>query len=177
MAVVDPVKLILTNLDDGFAEKIVVPDFPKDPSRGSHEITLQKELWVERSDVKLEDVKDFFGIAPGKTIGLKYARLVKITDIKSNDKGVVIEVRGELLNSNEKAQSYLHWIACKESVDATTRLYDVLFTVHNPNELDDYLTALNPDSLKVHNHSKVHKSLLSKLQNIFIISFFYNFSI
>jgi glutaminyl-tRNA synthetase len=163
MAIVDPVKLILTNVDDAFVEKISVPDFPKDPARGSHDITLQKELWVERSDIKLEDVKDFFGIAPGKTIGLKYANLVKITDIKVNDKKEVTEVRGELHKSNEKAKSYLHWIACKESADATTRLYDVLFTVHNPNELEDYLTALNPDSLKTHNNSKIHRNLLSNM--------------
>jgi len=69
MAVVQPIKFVITNVDEKFCEKLIVPDFPKDPSRGTHEITVQKELYVEKSDIRLEDHKDFFGIAPGKKIG------------------------------------------------------------------------------------------------------------
>lgn len=162
MAVLDPVKLTLVNIEENYAEKINAPDFPKDPSKGTHEIHLTKEIYVERQDIKLEDQADFFGIAPKKIVGLKYAHVIRILSVDINDKGEIIGVSAEMLkDSKEKPKSFLHWISSKESIDCETRLYEVLFTAHDPNELEDYLTAFNHNSKIVFN-SKINKNLLGR---------------
>jgi len=161
MAVMDPVKLVLTNVPEDFSQVIQAPYFPKDPSKGSYEIHLMKEIYVERSDILLEDQKDFYGFAPNKVVGLKYAAPIKVTAIKTDANKNITELHAEyLIDSKEKPKTFVHWIAVKESVEFEARLYDVLFTESNPNELDNYLDSLNPNSLIVKSSARMHKSLL-----------------
>eukprot|EP01016_Furgasonia_blochmanni_P028774 TRINITY_DN3027_c0_g1_i1.p1 TRINITY_DN3027_c0_g1~~TRINITY_DN3027_c0_g1_i1.p1 ORF type:complete len:514 (-),score=174.75 TRINITY_DN3027_c0_g1_i1:218-1759(-) len=160
MAVVDPVKVILTNLADNYDQEIQVPDFPKDQTKGTHTIHLNKEIFVEREDIRIEDNPNFFGIAPNKVVGLKYSSPIQIKKILTNDKNEVTEVHAELLNAHkDKVKGHLHWVSSKDCLDAEIRLYDVLFTVEDVNALDDYLTALNPNSLIVKRGAKISKHL------------------
>ncbi len=161
MAVLEPVKLTLINVDDGFEEKLTAPDFPKDPSKGTHEIYLTKEIYVDINDIKVEDQEDFFGIAPNKVVGLKYAHIIRVISVETNEKNEILGVKAELLrDTKEKPKGFLHWISCKEAMDCEVRVYDVLFTVHDPNELEDYLTAFNHNSLTVLRKSKINKNLI-----------------
>ena len=163
MAVIEPVKLILTNVPEDFSHSIQAPLFPKDLSKGTYEIKLTKELYIERSDVLLEDKKDFYGFALGKVVGLKYGFPVKVSQIVTGEKNEIIAVHAELLkDSKEKPKGYVHWIPVKDSIEVEARLYDVLFLEYNPNELDNWLDSLNPNSLITKPHDRVHKDLLGK---------------
>ena len=164
MGILEPVKITLVNVDDSYEEKLIAPDFPKEPSKGSHEIHLTKEIYVDVNDIKLEDQPDFYGIAPNKLVGLKYAHVIKILDIEINEKKEILSVKAELLKeTKEKPKGFLHWLSCKEALDCEVRLYDVLFTAHDPNELEDYLTAFNNNSLVTLRKCKINKNLIGLL--------------
>ena len=161
MAVLEPVKLTLINVEPGFEEKIMAPDFPKETARGSHEIRFTRDLFVDSSDIREKDEEDFFGIAPNKIVGLKYAHVIKVVSIEKDQNGHFSEVKAELLkDSKEKPKSFLHWISEKDAIECEVRVYDVLFTVHDPNELEDYLTAFNKNSLQVMRKCKINKNLI-----------------
>ena len=89
MGVLDPVLVHITNLDNSYAQVIEAPDFPKYLERGSHKITLHNKVYVEREDTLVKDHKDFFGLAPGKFVGLKYAGVFKCISVSADDKGLV----------------------------------------------------------------------------------------
>jgi glutaminyl-tRNA synthetase len=82
LAVSEPIKMVLTNVPEDFNEKITASDFPKNPERGSHQVTLSKTLYVEKQDIRLDNNKDHFGINPNKIVGLKYAGIFQIQDIE-----------------------------------------------------------------------------------------------
>lgn len=84
MAVLDPVLVTIVNVEDNYREELVINNFPKDLEKGTHKIVLTKKVWVDRSDVRLEDHADFWGIAPGKTIGLKYCGCFIVLKMETN---------------------------------------------------------------------------------------------
>jgi len=161
-AVMDPVKVTIDNVDANFAEKFTALHFPKEKEKGGYEITLTKEFYVDRSDIRLEDHKDFYGFAPGKVVGLKYAYPVKVKEIKTNDKNEIVEMIVDLEKEpSTKPKTFVQWVSVKEAVTVTANLYDVLFTAYDPNGMgDDWLKGLNPNSLIIKNNAKVHKSVL-----------------
>eukprot|EP01015_Nassula_variabilis_P025392 TRINITY_DN495_c0_g1_i1.p1 TRINITY_DN495_c0_g1~~TRINITY_DN495_c0_g1_i1.p1 ORF type:complete len:318 (-),score=88.55 TRINITY_DN495_c0_g1_i1:34-987(-) len=160
MGVLDPVKLILTNLPENHEEKVQAPNFPKELERGYHTIYLHREVYIDREDVKAEDHSSFFGAAPGKIVGLKYAHHFKCTAVKTNEQGEIILVEGELLPEHkDKVKGHLHWVSVKDSLDCEIRLYDRLFLHENPGELDNYIDVLNPQSLVVKRKAKFSKHL------------------
>eukprot|EP00331_Platyophrya_macrostoma_P025535 CAMPEP_0176435322 /NCGR_PEP_ID=MMETSP0127-20121128/17239_1 /TAXON_ID=938130 /ORGANISM="Platyophrya macrostoma, Strain WH" /LENGTH=375 /DNA_ID=CAMNT_0017818299 /DNA_START=72 /DNA_END=1199 /DNA_ORIENTATION=- len=157
MAVIDPVKLVLENVPADFKEERKGLLFPKDPERGAYPITLTKELYVDRSDVRLKDSSDFYGFAVGKVVGLKYAYPVKVTHIETGENNEITVVRAELLkDSKDKPKSYVSWVPVNESIKVETRLYELLITAYNPNAEDDILKCINPNSLTVHKNSRIH---------------------
>jgi glutaminyl-tRNA synthetase len=162
MAVVDPVKLTLTNVKEDYLREVEVLDFPKDPNSAKHIVTLRKHNFVERSDVLVNDTKGFFGIAPGKLVRLKYSHVIKVNNVTANEKGEVTLVEAEVIeDSKDKPKGVLHWISENDAVPAEARLYDRLFTEENPNELEDYIKALNPNSLKIIPGARINRYLLS----------------
>ena len=161
MAVLEPVKLILTNVPHDFSHSIQAPLFPKDASKGSYEIKLTKEIYIDRSDILLEDSKDFYGFAPGKVVNLKYGFPIKVSQIITGDKHEIIAVHAEILkDSKEKPKGFVHWVPVKDSIEVEVRLYDILFLEYNPNELENWLDSFNPNSLVVKSNARIHKSLL-----------------
>ncbi len=158
-AVLDPVKLIITNYPEGQVEAMEAINNPEDPSAGVHTIEFSRELWMERDDFMEDAPKKYFRMTPGQEVRLKNAYIVKCTGCKKNDAGEVVEVYCEydpetksgMSEAGRKVKGTLHWVSCKHCQQAEVRLYDRLFRVENPGaEQDaDFRTLLNPDSLTV----------------------------
>lgn len=164
MAVLDPVKLVLVNVEDDFKLECKGHYFPREPEKGAYSINLLKENYIDRSDVKLQDSKEFYGFAPNKIVGLKYAHPVKVVGIETDANNEITVVKAELLkDSAEKPKSYVSWVPCKESIECETRLYDILLNAYNPNQEEDFLTTVNKNSLIVHKHSRVHNHVKGNL--------------
>lgn len=157
-AVVDPVKLVITNYPEGLAEEMEAINNPEDKTAGSHTITFTKNLWIERADFMEDAPKKFFRMTPGKEVRLKNAYIVKCTGCTKDAEGNVIEIQATydpdsksgLPGANRKVKGTLHWVSADHCVKAEVREYDRLFYVENPSADDrDFHELLNPDSLHV----------------------------
>ena len=168
-AVLDPVKLIITNYPVGKVEMMEAINNPEDLTQGSHEIAFSRELFIEREDFMEDAPKKFFRMTPGQEVRLKNAYIVKCTGCKKNEAGEIEEIYAEydeltksgMPESNRKVKGTLHWVSAEHSLPAEVRLYDRLFTVENPSEdkEKDFLELLNPDSLKVLTNCRVEAEL------------------
>lgn len=168
-AVLDPVKLIITNYPEGQVEKMEAINNPEDENSGSHIIEFSRELWMEHDDFMEDAPKKYFRMTPGNEVRLKNAYIVKCTGCKKDDNGNVTEVyceydpdtRSGMPDNGRKVKGTLHWVSCAHSLPAEIRLYDRLFKVENPGaEQDaDFRDLLNPDSLKIVKNCFVEKYL------------------
>ena len=168
-AVLDPVKLIITNYPKGKTEMMEAVNNPEDESTGTHEIAFTRELFIEREDFMEEAPKKYFRLTPGQEVRLKNAYIIRCTGFKKDDKGNVIEIYAEydpqtksgMPESNRKVKGTLHWVSVEHSISAEVRLYDRLFLVENPNEGKDtdFRDQLNPNSLKVLSNCRLEKEL------------------
>ncbi|MCH5240933.1 MAG: glutamine--tRNA ligase/YqeY domain fusion protein [Muribaculaceae bacterium] len=157
-AVVNPVKLVITNYPDGKTEMMEMDNNPENPSEGKHEMPFSKELWIEREDFMENPPKKFFRLSPDKEVRLKGAYIIKCTGLKKNDAGEIEEIYAEydpdtksgMPGSDRKVKGTLHWVSAPTAVDVEVRDYDRLFSVENPSaEEGDFRELLNPDSLKL----------------------------
>jgi glutaminyl-tRNA synthetase len=168
-AVIDPVKLIITNYPEGQVEMMEAINNPEDPSAGTHHIAFSRELYIEREDFMEDAPKKFFRMTPGQEVRLKNAYIVKCTGCKKNAAGQVEEIYAEYdantlsgrPESNRKVKGTLHWVSVAHSLPAEVRLYDRLFTVENPAEEKDkdFYELLNPGSLTVLANCRVEAEL------------------
>lgn len=165
-AVLDPVKLIITNYPEGQTEEMEAVNNPEREEDGTHTITFSRELWMERADFMEDAPKKFFRMVPGKEVRLKNAYIVKCTGCKKAADGTIEEVYAEydpssrsgLEGANRKVKGTLHWVSVAHSLPAEVRLYDRLFNVENPSADErDFRELLNPDSLKVLSDCYVEK--------------------
>ncbi len=165
-AVLDPVKLIITNYPEGQTEEMEAVNNPEREEDGTHTITFSRELWMERADFMEDAPKKFFRMVPGKEVRLKNAYIVKCTGCKKAADGTIEEVYAEydpssrsgLEGANRKVKGTLHWVSVAHSLPAEVRLYDRLFNVENPSADErDFRKLLNPDSLKVLSNCYVEK--------------------
>lgn len=165
-AVLDPVKLIITNYPEGQIEEMEAVNNPEREEDGTHTITFSRELWMERADFMEDAPKKFFRMVPGKEVRLKNAYIVKCTGCKKAADGTIEEVYAEydptsrsgLEGANRKVKGTLHWVSVAHSLPAEVRLYDRLFNVENPSADErDFRELLNPDSLKVLSNCYVEK--------------------
>lgn len=157
-AVLNPVKLIVTNYPEGQTEEMEAINNPENEADGMHTITFSRELWMERDDFMEEAPKKFFRMVPGKEVRLKNAYIVKCTGCKKDENGTITEIYCEydpesksgMAGANRKVKGTLHWVSANHCQKAEVRLYDRLFTVENPSADDrDFRELLNPDSLTV----------------------------
>lgn len=178
-AVLDPVKLIITNYPEGKVEEMEAINNPEDETAGSHIIEFSRELWMEREDFMENAPKKFFRMTPGQEVRLKNAYIVKCTGCKKDEAGNVVEVyceydpntRSGMPDSNRKVKGTLHWVSCAHCLPAEVRLYDRLWQVENPRDelarlkeeglsaLDAMKQMINPDSLTVKTNCYVEKFL------------------
>lgn len=156
-AVLNPVKLIVTNYPEGQTEEMEAIDNPEDPNSPKHAITFSRELWMEREDFMEDAPKKFFRMVPGKEVRLKNAYIVKCTGCQKDAEGNITEVYCEydpesksgMAGSDRKVKGTLHWLSANHCVKATVNLYDRLFTVENTAADDrDFREMLNPNSLQ-----------------------------
>ena len=157
-AVLNPVKLIVTNYPEGQTEEMEAVNNPENEADGTHTITFSRELWIEREDFMEDAPKKFFRMVPGKEVRLKNAYIVKCTGCKKAADGTIEEIyceydpesRSGLEGANRKVKGTLHWVSATHCLPAEVRLYDRLFNVENPSADErDFRELLNPDSLTV----------------------------
>ena len=158
-AVIDPVKVIITNFPEDKTEMVTIENNPEDPNGGTHEMPFTREIYIEREDFMENPSKKYFRMTPGKEVRLKAGYIVMCTGCKKDAEGNIEEIYCEydpetksgLPGSMRKVKGTLHWVSVKYCKKATVRLYDRLFMVENPSaETEkDFRELLNPDSLKV----------------------------
>ena len=163
-AVLDPVKLVITNYPEDKTETMEAINNPEDEAAGSHEISFSKDLWIERADFMEDAPKKFFRMTLGKEVRLKNAYIVKCTGCTKDAEGNIIEVqavydpdsKSGMPGSDRKVKGTLHWVNANDCVKAEVREYDRLFFVENPSADErDFHELLNPDSLQVRNNCYV----------------------
>lgn len=168
-AVINPVKLILTNYPEGKVEMLEAINNPEDPSAGAHEIAFSRELYIERDDFMEDAPKKFFRMTPGREVRLKNAYIIMCTGVKKDENGEIEEIYAEcdfntksgMPDSGRKVKGTLHWVSAEHSLPAEVRLYDRLFMAENPTEEKDkdFLELLNPDSLQILTNCRVETVL------------------
>ena len=157
MAVLDPLKVTITNFPEDGVEPLDAVNNPEDPAAGSRKISFGKTLWIDKADFMLEPPKGYFRLAPGAEVRLRYGYFIRCVDVVKDANGEVVEVkctfdpetRGGNAPDGRKVKGTIHWVNAEDCIEAEVRLYDRLFTVEQPG-MDgvDFLTQLNPDSVK-----------------------------
>ena len=177
-AVINPVKLIITNYPEGQVEELEAINNPEDPEAGSHTIEFSRELWMEREDFMEDAPKKYFRMTPGQEVRLKNAYIVKCTGCKKDENGEITEVyceydpntRSGMPDANRKVKGTLHWVSCAHCQKAEVRLYDRLWKVENPRDelaaireekncspLEAIKEIINPNSLEIRKNCYVEK--------------------
>lgn len=158
-AVLEPVKLVITNYPEGESEEMEAVNNPENEADGTHTITFSKNLWIEQADFMEDAPKKFFRLSPGKEVRLKNAYIIKCTGCTKDAEGNVTEIQAEydpesksgMPGANRKVKGTLHWVSADHCVKAEVREYDRLFYVENPSADErDFHELLNPDSLHVY---------------------------
>ena len=157
MAVLRPLKVVLTNYPEGQIEELEADINPEDPSAGKRKIPFGRELWIEQDDFREDPPRKFFRLAPGREVRLKYAYYITCAEaVKDPNTGGIIELRctydpetrGGWSKDGRKVKGTSHWISAAHSIPAEFRLYERLFTEPNPDDGEGFLTNLNPNSLE-----------------------------
>ncbi len=176
-AVLNPVKLIITNYPEGQTEDLVAVNNPENEADGTHTITFSRELWIERDDFMENAPSKFFRMTPGKEVRLKNAYIVSCTGCKKNADGEVEEIYAEydpesrsgMAGADRKVKGTLHWVSTSHCIKAEVRLYDRLFSVENPGvDERDFRDLLNPESLTVLSNCYVEQFLEEKKPGDFL---------
>jgi len=161
MAVIKPLKVIITNYPEGKREELEAVNNPEDKAMGVRNVPFSRVLYIERDDFQENPVKKFFRLSPGREVRLRYAYFIKCIDaLKDKETGEIIELhctydpatRGGDSPDGRKVKGTLHWVSAEDAIEAEVRLYDYLFTKRDPNETEedtDYKANLNPKSLEV----------------------------
>ncbi len=158
LAVLDPLKVVIANFPEEGVEPLDAVNNPEKPEAGSRKLPFSRTLYIERSDFMLEPPKGYFRLSPGAEVRLRYGYFIKCNEVVKDAAGNVVEVRctfdpatrGGAAPDGRKVKGTIHWVAADAAVRAEVRLYDRLFTTEEPGtESEDFVTELNPDSLRV----------------------------
>ena len=171
MAVLRPLKVVITNFPEGKVEEFDAVNNPEDESAGVRKVPFSRELWIERDDFMENPPSKFYRLSPGREVRLRYAYFIKCEEAVKDAAGNVIELRctydpatrgGESPPDGRKVKATLHWVSAGQAIDAEVRLYDTLFTVRDPGSVAegvDWKATLNPKSLEVVKGAKLEPSL------------------
>ncbi|HUB86454.1 MAG TPA: glutamine--tRNA ligase [Verrucomicrobiae bacterium] len=157
LAVLRPIKIIITNFPEGKVEELDAVNNPEDETAGKRKIPFSRELFIERDDFMEVAVPKFFRLKPGGEVRLKYAYIIKCDEVVKDAGGNLTELRctADLesksggTTANRKVKGTIHWVSAAHAIDAEVRLYDRLFTVPDPGAEEDFKATLNPHSLEV----------------------------
>jgi glutaminyl-tRNA synthetase len=168
MAVLDPLKVVITNYPEGKTEWLETENNPEDPDGGTRTVPFSHELWIEKDDFMEDPPKKFFRLSPGGLVRLKSAYIIQCDQVIKDDSGEVAELRCTYFpesksgddTSGLKPKTTIHWVSADHAIPAEVRLYDRLLTVENPDDDPrDFLELVNPDSLKIIENAWLEPSL------------------
>ncbi|MEW6717417.1 MAG: glutamine--tRNA ligase/YqeY domain fusion protein [Chloroflexota bacterium] len=171
MAVLHPLKVVITNYPEGQVEELEAINNPEDETAGTRRVPFSREIYIERDDFHTSPPKKYFRLGPDREVRLRYGYFIKCVDFVKNDAGEVVEVhctydpdtRGGYAPDGRSVKGTLHWVSAPHALEAQVRLYDRLFLKENPLDVEfgrDFTDYLNPDSLNVLTNCKVEPSLL-----------------
>ncbi|QHQ21159.1 glutamine--tRNA ligase [Pectobacterium brasiliense] len=157
MAVLDPVKVVIENLSAEHEEFVVMPNHPNKPEMGSRQVAFSREVYIDRADFREEANKQYKRLVLGKEVRLRNAYVIKAERIEKDEQGTITTIYcsydAETLSKDpadgRKVKGVIHWVSAAHAVPAEFRLYDRLFSVANPGAAEDFLSTINPDSLKI----------------------------
>ncbi len=170
MAVLNPLKVVITNYPESESEELEAINNPEDESAGKRKVPFSRELFIERDDFREDPPKKFFRLAPGREVRLRYAYFLKCEDIVKDDSGEIIELRcsydpktkGGSAPDGRKVRGTIHWVSAQHAVSPEIRLYDRLFLSPEPGSgSDDFKADINPDSLEILTNCKLEPSLVN----------------
>ncbi len=167
LAVLRPIKVVIDNYPEGQTEELDAINNPEDPEAGSRKLPFSRELYIERDDFMEDPPRKFFRLAPGREVRLRYGYFITCTDVIKDDAGEVVELRctydpetrGGQAPDGRRVRGTIHWVSAEHAINAEVRLYEHLFTSERPDDDDDFMTTLNPDSLEVILDAKVEPGL------------------
>ena len=167
MAVLRPLKVVITNYPEGEVEWLEADNNPEDPSRGTRKIPFSREIWIERDDFREEAPRKFFRLKPGHEVRLKHAYFITCDEVVKDDAGEIVELRctydpaskGGQSPDGRKVRGTLHYVEASTAVTAEVRLYDHLFGTAFPEDGEGFLANLNPGSLEVLTDCKLEPCL------------------
>ncbi len=169
MAVLDPLKVVITNYPEGQSEEIETVANPENPEAGMRHFSFSREIYIERDDFMEDPPKKYFRLSPGNEVRLRNAYFIKCEEVIKDADGEIVELRctydtdtprGENPSDGRKVKGVVHWVSAEHSVDATVRLYDRLFSVESPDSGEGtFLDHLNPDSLTELPNAKLEGNL------------------
>jgi glutaminyl-tRNA synthetase len=156
LAVLRPLKVVLTNYPEGEVEMVEGLNHPNRPELGTREIPFSRDLYIEQDDFLEEAPRKFHRLKPGGEVRLRFGYIIRCDEVVKDDTGAVVELRcsydpdtrSGTGTSGRKVKGTIHWVSAAQALPATVRLYDRLFTVPDPNAADDFMAVLNPDSLQ-----------------------------
>lgn len=166
--VLKPLKVIITNYDEGKSEFFEVSNHPKDDTMGTRSIPFGREVYIDQDDFMLEPPSKFFRLGPGREVRLRYGYAITCNEVIQDDEGNVLELhctydplsaKGKTADGR-KIKGIIHWVSAADAVDAEIRVYDRLYTEPNPGAAEDFISLINPDSLQTYPNAKVEPSVL-----------------
>jgi glutaminyl-tRNA synthetase len=157
LAVLRPIKIVLTNYPEGKLEELDAINNPEDPNAGTRKIPFSRELYIESDDFMETPPPKYFRLRPGGEVRLKYAYIIKCNEVVKDEAGKVIELRCTVdldsksggSTAGRKVKGTIHWVSAAQAIDAEVRLYDRLFSVPEPDASGDFKSFINPHSLEV----------------------------
>ena len=160
MAVLDPIKVVITNYPEGKTEMFTAVNNPEDAAAGTRQVPFSRELYIERGDFMENPPKKYYRLAPGAEVRLRYAYLIKCEEVIKDSEGNIVELRctydpqsGEGSSSDgRRVKGVIHWVSVPHAQEAEVRLYSTLFTKEDPNDIEEgktFLDYLNPESMVI----------------------------
>lgn len=165
--VLKPLKVVISNYPEGKTEWFTVKNHPKDESMGTREIPFSREVYIDHDDFMLEPPSKYFRLAPGREVRLRYGYAITCKEVIQDDEGNVLELhcsydpetaKGKTPDGR-KIKGIIHWVSAEHAANAQVRVYDRLFDQANPAALEDFTSALNPNSLQVFDDAKLEPSI------------------
>ncbi len=167
LAVLRPLKVVIENYPEGQIEHLEAVNNPEDPGAGVRKVPFSRELYIERDDFMEDPPRKFFRLAPGREVRLRYGYFITCTDVIRDEGGEVVELRctydpetrGGQAPDGRRVRGTIHWVSAQHAADAEVRLYEHLFTAERPDDDDDFMATLNPNSQEVVRDAKVEPGL------------------
>jgi len=167
MAVLNPLKVVITNYPEGQVEELEAINNPESDAAGTRQIPFSKEIYIEQNDFMEDPPRKFFRLAPGREVRLRYAYFIRCDEVIKDDNNNVVELhctydpetKGGSAPDGRKVKATLHWVSAEKAIQAEIRLYDRLFAKPNPDSEENFIDTLNPDSLTILDNCKLEPSL------------------